>query len=132
MEARIDSGGMKNSYSVYKPSLSQTLAQNTGFSPPPLCAREFTKRRSTMFGSRWNASIKHLRTRNGETDRSRVSHAGYTIVSGLARGVDTAAHQGAFQKGRTLSILGSGLLFLYPKENKPLMQAIGKTGGGDE
>lgn len=53
-----------------------------------------------------------------------LAAAGWTIVSGLARGVDTAAHQGALEKGRTLAVLGSGHGCIYPKENEKLAESI--------
>jgi DNA processing protein len=55
-----------------------------------------------------------------------LAQAGYTIVSGLARGIDSLAHLGAlrFPKGRTLAFLGSGLLNLYPPENKKISEQI--------
>lgn len=54
---------------------------------------------------------------------------GITIISGLARGVDSAAHRGALEaKGRTIAVLGSGLNIIYPRENERLAQDIAQNG----
>ena len=55
---------------------------------------------------------------------------GICIVSGLARGIDSAAHRGAIQaKGRTVAVMGTGIGQVYPKDNAKLVDEILDTGG---
>lgn len=58
-----------------------------------------------------------------------IAQEGLVVVSGLARGIDTAAHKGALAgKGRTWAILGSGIDYIYPPENGKLAEQISLEG----
>jgi DNA processing protein len=60
-----------------------------------------------------------------------LAGAGISVISGLAHGIDTAAHQGAVRAGgHTLAVLGSGLNVIYPSVNQRLTQEILDAGGG--
>ena len=76
-------------------------------------------RRASAYG------LNHTRQMAAE-----LANVGVCIVSGLALGIDAAAHTGALDaKGRTVAILGSALDQPYPAENRPLMRRILESGG---
>ncbi|MEX1111024.1 MAG: DNA-processing protein DprA [Chthoniobacterales bacterium] len=71
----------------------------------------------------------HYATESAKKLSFQMAYAGLTVVSGLARGIDTAAHQGALAaKGRTIAVIGSGLGELYPPENAELADRIAASG----
>ncbi len=107
------------------PSLLREIAD-----PPPYLyvygTLEGKSNRIAMVGSR-NA------TDYGLTTTKRLSRdlaaMGITIVSGMAKGIDAAAHEGALMaKGNTIAVLGSGLGRIYPAENEKLYHRIVKIG----
>ena len=60
---------------------------------------------------------------------TELAQYGFAVVSGLARGVDSLAHQGALQAGgRTIAVLGSGINVVYPPEHRRLYEAIHEQG----
>ncbi len=64
-----------------------------------------------------------------ESFSQELCRLGITIISGLARGVDTIAHAATLKSGgRTIAVVGSGLDIPYPPENKKLMDQIAETG----
>jgi DNA processing protein len=75
-------------------------------------------RHMTDYGGRWTKRLSHS-----------LSQHGVTIVSGLAAGVDTAAHQSCLEAGgQTIAVLGTGVDLVYPMANRKLHQRISETG----
>lgn len=64
-----------------------------------------------------------------ESISQQLAEYDITVVSGMARGIDTYAHHGALKgRGRTIAVLGCGLDIAYPSENKALMKKIAENG----
>ena len=85
----------------------------------------------------WSVAVVGTRraTHYGRSAAAQLSgelvEAGVTVVSGLARGIDTIAHQAALDAGgRTIAVLGSGVDVLYPPENRALARRIVDEGRG--
>jgi DNA processing protein len=95
--------------------------------PPPLLYKKGTLKKEdelaiAIVGSR--ASTYYGRRQAEKFSQSLVER-GFTVVSGMARGIDTVAHNAAIHAGgRTMAFLGSGINVVYPKENRKLMDRI--------
>jgi DNA processing protein len=82
------------------------------------CVAVVGSRRATPYGQ---AIAKRL--------GAELAQRGFCVVSGLARGIDTAAHEGALSAGgRTAAVLGTGIDVIYPPENLGLYRRIAETG----
>ena len=98
--------------------------------PPPLLAVRgetdiLNRRGMAIVGSR-NASIAGVKM--AERLARGLGEKDYVITSGLARGIDTAAHSAALKSG-TIAVLAGGVDHIYPPENAPLVEAILQNGG---
>jgi DNA processing protein len=109
----------------YPPALKQI------YDPPPVIYIKGTlkkqdglaisivgSRRCSTYGSEQSSRFAYL-----------LASAGFTIVSGMARGIDTAAHRGALKaQGRTIAVQGCGLNNIFPPENEKLFALISGSG----
>ena len=113
----IDAGYPENLKQIYDPPI--VLYVKGAF-------QEEDSRAIAVVGSR-RASYYGLSC--AEKFSSDLSRRGFTIVSGMARGIDTYAHKGALKAGgRTIAVIGSGFNQMYPPENKDLAGAIARAG----
>jgi DNA processing protein len=88
-----------------------------------------TERDSQAIGVVGSRKTSHYGLECAKKLSYQLAYAGLTVVSGLARGIDTAAHQGALAaKGRTVAVIGSGFMDLYPPENQALAEKIAESG----
>ena len=100
---------------------------------PPLCLYvrgrlpAFPERAVAVVGSRRMSAYGERMTKSIASD---AAAAGFTVVSGLAYGIDTAAHRAVVEAGGvTVAVLGGGLANVHPRENIPLARDIISCGG---
>ncbi len=99
--------------------------------PPPLL---YLKGRRELLGAPALAVVGSRNAtpqgmRDGENFSRALSEGGFCIVSGLALGIDTAAHAGGLAgRGSTLAVVGTGLDIVYPARNRPLAHRIAEEG----
>ncbi|MEM6645035.1 MAG: DNA-processing protein DprA [Bacteroidota bacterium] len=102
---------------IYDPPLLFWYLGNTEAVQQPSIAIVGT-RRATDYG-----------VRVAEEFAEALAGHGYTIVSGLAYGIDTSAHRGALRGGQTVAVMGTGIDRVYPARNRELARAIAQQGG---
>ena len=104
------------------------LLRHIDSAPPLICVKgkaELARREAiAIVGSR-NASANGKRL--ARMFAAELAEAGYAIVSGLARGIDTAAHEAALPRG-TVAVIANGIDITYPPENAGLQKVIGQDG----
>ncbi|MGD0652549.1 MAG: DNA-processing protein DprA [Verrucomicrobiia bacterium] len=115
---RDDADYPKNLHQIYDPPL--VLYVKGALSERDALAISIVgSRRTTLYGQEMARKLAY-----------QLARLGVPVVSGLARGIDTAAHKGALQaKGRTVAVIGCGIDVVYPPENKKLADEIVEKGG---
>lgn len=106
------------------------LLRETDGAPPLICikgdASLLSRSGVAIVGSRNASAIARKFTRQLARE---IGGEGHMIISGLARGIDTAAHEAALAaKGRTIAVIGAGIGKLYPPENMALAERIAQNG----
>ncbi len=105
-----------------------TLLGKIDVPPPLLCVKGdlsiLDRPAISIVGSRNGSAAGKQFTRNIARELGQL---GYVITSGLARGIDTAAHEASLESG-TIAVVAGGIDILYPPENADLQKAIGETG----
>jgi DNA processing protein len=108
----------KNLREIYDPPLV-LYAKGTLLESERMAIAVVGSRRTTLYGQEMARKLAF-----------QLARVGVTVVSGLARGIDTEAHRGALQaKGRTVAAIGCGIDTVYPPENKKLADQIVERGG---
>jgi DNA processing protein len=115
---RDDADYPKNLREVYDPPII-LYVKGTLSERDALAIAVVGSRRTTLYGQDMARKLAY-----------QLGRVGVTVVSGLARGIDTAAHTGTLQaKGRTVAVIGCGIDIVYPAENEKLANEIIEKGG---
>ncbi|MEM7068982.1 MAG: DNA-processing protein DprA [Pseudomonadota bacterium] len=113
---------------IGEPEYPSNLKNSDGC-PPLICVRgdvsSLSDEALAVVGSR-NASIAGMKITEQLT--AQVGEAGYKIISGLARGIDTVAHKSALKTG-TAAVFAGGVDIIFPEENQKLVSEILENGG---
>jgi len=105
------------------------LKEIPGFPPVLYVSGEIREDDSLSLGIVGSRRASFYGLSSAEKFAAEIASAGLTIVSGMARGVDTYAHRGALKaRGRTIAVMGSGFCHIYPPENKRLAASIAASG----
>lgn len=107
----------KNLRNIHKPP-KQLYVNGTLLETDEIAVALVGSRRASLYGIETSEQLGY-----------ELALRGVTVVSGMARGIDTAAHRGALKaRGRTIAVMGSGHGHIYPFENKKLYAEIAKSG----
>ena len=107
----------KNLKNIYKPP-KHLYVNGKLLEPDEMAVALVGSRRATAYGLEMSEKLAY-----------ELALQGVTIVSGMALGIDSAAHTGALKaKARTIAVMGSGHNVIYPSQNKKLYEEIAKSG----